>query len=128
MASGSVECELTASADTAWAAVGDFNGVDKIFPDLDSLVIEGDDRILGMFGMTIRERLLERDDAARRLVYSVIDGVPLESHKGTITVEESGSGSKVTWAFEVAPDEMLDIFSATYTGALEALKKHLGEG
>ena len=28
MASGSVECELTASADTAWDAVGDFAGVD----------------------------------------------------------------------------------------------------
>jgi len=127
MATGSVEVELKASADDAWAAVGDFAGVDKIFPGLDSLVIEEDDRILGMFGMEIRERLLELDNEQRRLVYSVIDGVPLESHKGIITVEEVGSGSKVTWAYEVTPDEMADIFGSTYAGALEQLKKHFGE-
>ena len=127
MASGSVECELTASADTAWDAVGDFAGVDKIFPDLESLEIEGDDRILGMFGMKIRERLIERDDAQRRLVYSIVDGVPIDSHSGTITVEAVGEGSKVTWAYEVTPDEMADILGGTSGGALEQLKKYLGE-
>ncbi|MEI8263541.1 MAG: SRPBCC family protein [Actinomycetes bacterium] len=127
MASGSVECELTASADAAWDAVGDFAGVDKIFPDLESLEIEGDDRILGMFGMKIRERLIERDDAQRRLVYSIVDGVPIDSHSGTITVEAVGEGSKVTWAYEVTPDEMADILGGTYGGALEQLKKYLGE-
>ena len=127
MASGSVECELTASADAAWDAVGDFAGVDKIFPDLESLEIEGDDRIFGMFGMKIRERLIERDDAQRRLVYSIVDGVPIDSHSGTITVEAVGEGSKVTWAYEVTPDEMADILGGTYGGALEQLKKYLGE-
>ena len=127
MATGSVETELNASADEAWAAVGDFTGVDKIFPDLDSLVIEGDDRVLGMFGMTIRERLIEKDDANRRLVYSIVDGVPLESHQGIITVSENGAGSKVVWAWDVTPDEMSEILGGTYAGALEALKKHLGE-
>jgi len=127
MAAGAVECELAASAGDAWAAIGDFAGVDKIFPDLDSLVIEGDDRVLGMFGMTIRERLVEKDDAARRLVYSIVDGVPLESHQGIITVSEVGTGSKVVWAWEVTPDEMGDILGGTYAAALESLKKHLGE-
>jgi carbon monoxide dehydrogenase subunit G len=127
MASGSVECELKVSADEAWGAVGDFAGVDKIFPDLESLEIEGDDRVLGMFGMKIRERLVERDDANRRLVYSIVDGVPVDSHQGIITVEEVGDGSKVIWAYEVTPDEMGDIMAGTYSGALSQLKKHFGE-
>jgi carbon monoxide dehydrogenase subunit G len=127
MAAGSVECELSVSADEAWAAVGDFAGVDKIFPGLDSLDIEGDDRILGMFGMSIRERLIERDESARRLVYSIIEGVPVESHQGTITVQDAGDGSKVTWAWEVTPDEMSDLLGGTYAGALEELKKHFGD-
>jgi len=127
MATGAVECELNVSADDAWAAVGDFAGVDTIFPDLESLEIEGDDRILGMFGMKIRERLVSRDDATRTLVYSIVDGVPVDSHQGTITVEATPTGSKVTWAYEVTPDEMGDIMGGTYTGALEQLKKHFGE-
>jgi carbon monoxide dehydrogenase subunit G len=127
MASGAVECELKVSADDAWAAVGDFAGVGVIFPDLESLEIEGDDRILGMFGMKIRERLIERDDAGRRLVYSITEGVPVDSHKGIVTVEEVGSGSKVIWAWEVTPDEMSDLMGASYSGALEQLKKHFGE-
>ena len=127
MAQGSVECELSVSADAAWAAVGDFGGGDTIFPDLDSLVLEGDDRILGMFGMEIRERLIEKDDAGRRLVYSIIDGVPLESHEGVVTVTENGTGSKVVWAYDVVPDEMAEILGATYAGALDQLKKHFGE-
>ena len=127
MASGAVECELTVSADDAWAAVGDFAGVGVIFPDLESLEIEGDDRILGMFGMKIRERLIERDDAGRRLVYSITEGVPVDSHKGIVAVEEVGSGSKVIWAWDVTPDEMSDLMGASYSGALEQLKKHFGE-
>jgi Polyketide cyclase / dehydrase and lipid transport len=127
MASGAVECELNVSADDAWAAVGDFAGVDTIFPDLESLEIEGDDRILGMFGMKIRERLVSRDDATRTLVYSIVDGVPVDSHQGTITVEETPTGSKVTWAYEVTPDEMGEIMGGTYAGALDQLKKHFGE-
>ena len=127
MASGSVDCELKVSAEDAWGAVGDFAGVDTIFPDLESLEIEGDDRILGMFGMKIRERLIERDEANSRLVYAIVDGVPVDSHQGVITVEAVGDGSKVTWAYDVTPDEMGDVMGATYTGALAQLKKHFGE-
>ena len=53
--------------------------------------------------------------------------MPLESHQGIITVTENGSGSKVVWAWDVTPDEMGEILGGTYAGALEALKKHLGE-
>lgn len=127
MAEGSVECVLEASADAAWAAVGDFSGVDAVFPDLDSFEMDGDDRIIGMFGLQIRERLYERDEATRTLVYGIIDGVPVTMHRGTITVTEEGAGSKVTWAWAVEPDEMSDLMAASYTGALDALKKHLGE-
>jgi hypothetical protein len=52
----------------------------------------------------------------------VVDGVPIESHTATITVEPDGTGSKVTWAYDVAPDEMAPIFGDTYKGALAAVE------
>ena len=78
--------------------------------------------VIGMIGMEIRERLLSRDEATRTLSYSVVDGVPLESHTATISVEPDGDGSKVTWAYDVEPAEMAPIFGDTYKGALAAVE------
>jgi carbon monoxide dehydrogenase subunit G len=122
MAAGAVDVTVDASPDAVWAKVGDFSGVGELFPALESFRLEGDDRIIGMFGMEIRERLLSRDDATRTISYSVVEGVPLESHVATITVEPEGNGSKVTWAYEVEPAEMAPIFGDNYKGALAALE------
>jgi len=122
MAEGSVDVTLGAPPDEVWAAVGDFCGVDKFFPGIDSFRLEGDDRVIGMFGMEIREHLIARDDATRTITYSVVDGVPLDSHQATIVVEPDGEGSKVTWSYAVTPDEMAPIFGDTYKAALASLQ------
>ena len=105
--------------------MGDFGGVADFFPGIESFRLEGDDRIIAMFGMEIRERLLSRDETTRTISYSVVEGVPLDSHKATITVEPDGEGSKVTWAYDVTPDEMAPIFGDTYKAALASLESNL---
>jgi carbon monoxide dehydrogenase subunit G len=122
MAEGAVDVTVNATPDAVWAKVGDFGGVGEFFPGIESFRLEGDDRVIGMFGMEIRERLISRDDASRSITYSVIDGVPIESHTATITVEAEGDGSKVTWAYAVIPDEMAPIFGDTYKAALAAVE------
>ncbi len=122
MAAGAVDVTIAATPDEVWAKVGDFGGIDALFPTLESFRTEGDDRIIGMFGMEIRERLVARDEVNRVLTYSVIDGVPIESHTATISVEPAGEGSKVIWAYDVRPDEMAPIFGDTYKGALASLE------
>ena len=92
MAAGAVDVTIAATPDEVWAKVGDFAGIDVFFPGLESFRLEGDDRIIGMFGMEIRERLLARDEETRVLTYSVVDGVPIESHTATISVEPDGAG------------------------------------
>ena len=122
MTQGAVDVALDAAPDAVWAKVGDFGGVGEFFPGIESFRLEGDDRVIGMFGLEIRERLVAREDASRTLSYSVVEGVPLESHTATITVEAQGHGSKVTWAYDVEPAEMAPIFGDTYKGALAALE------
>jgi mxaD protein len=122
MAAGAVDVTIAAAPDEVWGKVGDFAGVGVLFPGLESFRMEGDERIIGMFGMEIRERLLARDEEARVLTYSVVAGVPIESHTATISVEPDGAGSKVIWAYDVTPDEMAPIFGDTYKGALAALE------
>jgi mxaD protein len=122
MAEGAVDVTVNATPDAVWEKVGNFGGVADFFPGIDSFRLEGDERVIGMFGMEIRERLVERDEATRTISYSVVAGVPIESHKATITVEAEGEGSKVTWAYDVTPDEMAPIFGDTYKGALAAVE------
>ena len=122
MAQGAVEVTVGAAPDVVWAKVGDFGAVGDFFPGIESFRLEGDDRVIGMFGMEIRERLISRDDATRTISYSVVDGVPIERHLATITVEPAGDGAKVTWAYDVEPAEMAPIFGDTYKGALAAVE------
>jgi carbon monoxide dehydrogenase subunit G len=122
MAEGSVNVSVGASADEVWKVAGDFGGVDKFFPGIESFRLEDDDRVIGMFGMEVRERLLSRDDEGRTLTYSVIGGVPVDSHRATISVEPEGAGCKVTWSYAVEPDEMAPIFGDTYQAALNQLE------
>ena len=122
MAEGAVDVTVDAAPDAVWAKVGDFGGLCEFFPGIESFRLEGEDRIIGMFGMEIRERLLSRDEAARTISYSVVGGVPIERHVATITVAPEGDGSKVTWAYDVEPAEMAPVFGDTYKGALAALE------
>jgi carbon monoxide dehydrogenase subunit G len=121
MAEGAVDVSIGAAPDAVWAKVGDFGGIGELFPALESFRLEGDDRVLGMFGMEIRERLLARDDENRVLTYSVVEGVPIDSHTATISVQPDGEGSRVIWAYSVSPDEMAPIFGDSYRAALAAL-------
>jgi len=128
VASGMQECSLKASADEVWAIMGDFGGLSTIFPDLGTMTVEGDVRMLTTPSGVIKERMVERDEAERRLTYTVIEGVPIESHSATITVIPVGSGCTVTWEWDVDPDEAGGLFDATYAGGLQELKRHFGEG
>jgi mxaD protein len=122
MTAGAVDVTVRAAPDEVWAKVGDFGGVADFFPGVESCRLEGDDRVIGLFGMEIRERLLARDDESRTLTYSVVAGVPLESHTATVSVLPEGEGSRVIWAYDVSPDEMAPVFGDSYQAALNSLE------
>jgi carbon monoxide dehydrogenase subunit G len=124
MAEGSVVTTVGAPVDEVWTVVGDFGAVGDLFPGIEAFRLEGDDRVISMLGLEIRERLLDRDDVTHSITYSVVDGVPLDAHRATISVRAQGEGSEITWAFDVEPESMAPIFADTYQKALEALAAH----
>ncbi|MDQ1467555.1 MAG: hypothetical protein QOH10_1970 [Actinomycetota bacterium] len=126
MASGISEIDIARSADDVWAVTGDFGGLAGWMPGIESCTLDGDVRMLEMSGMTIGERLVRRDEAARVLVYSIASGpAPVDHHEATITVTPAGSGSHVTWAVDVEPEAMLPLFTQIYQQSLDALKAHV---
>jgi carbon monoxide dehydrogenase subunit G len=123
---GEARAEITINrpADEVWAKVGNFGELTWM-PGVETCELDGDDRILGMFGMRVVEHQYSRDDEGRTLIYGIVDGdVKPEVHRATITVMPAGSGSFVTWDVET-DDAMVEVMQGAYTGALTALKQQL---
>ncbi len=125
MAKATAELQMKASPDAVWEVVRDFHGLGAWMPGIESSRSEGDDRILSMMGMEVREHLVKLDDPGRAITYSITEGAPVETHEATITVHEDGAGSRVTWDVDATPDDMSGLMQGIYQQSLEALKTHV---
>ncbi|MCU1466876.1 MAG: hypothetical protein JWM72_2804 [Actinomycetia bacterium] len=127
MAEGKAEVSIDRSPDDVWKFVREFGGLDTWMPGVETCVVDGDVRTIGLMGIEIKEQLRGIDDSARRISYSVVESPMsnMESHQATIAVDPEGSGSHVTWSVEVAPDELLGLFVPVYEGSVVELKKKL---
>jgi carbon monoxide dehydrogenase subunit G len=127
MAEGKAEVSINRSPDDVWKFVREFGGLDTWMPGVETCVVDGEVRTIGLMGIEIKEQLRGIDDTARRISYSVVESPMsnMESHLATIAVDPEGSGSHVTWSVEVAPDELLGLFVPVYEGSVVELKKKL---
>jgi hypothetical protein len=123
MATGSKETTIARDPDTVWKIVSDFGGLAGWAPGIESCELDGDVRTITTMGTTVKEQLVSRDDAARALTYSIVESpLGLGVHRNTFTVYAAGDGSRVTSEYEIAPDEMCDLFGQIYGQFLDALK------
>ncbi len=126
MAKGKAEVTIDRTPDEVWALVGRFEALDEWMPGIDSCEMDGDVRKLTTMGMEIHEQLMDRDETAHRISYSIVQSpLPLEHHLATITVIPEGSGSRLEWAYEVLPDEMTAGIAPIYEGSVQAIKQLL---
>lgn len=109
---------IDAPSDKVWAAIRSIGGLDRWFPVINSCRVEGEGvgavRILGLAdGGEMRDRLLEIDDAERRVRYQRFQSpFPVESYIGTVEVREKlDRRSEVSWnvQIEVAADKVDDL-------------------
>jgi hypothetical protein len=128
------EGELGVSADEAWKVVGDFVGLIEGM----GLPVEvegegiGQTRKISMGPAPIVERLEERDEAAKKIVYSIVEGpLPVQNYVSTMQLSDAGEGrSKLTWSstFEPVGDEAAakQIVSGIYDGGIKGLQGRFG--
>ncbi|MCH7598861.1 MAG: SRPBCC family protein [Myxococcales bacterium] len=50
-------------------------------------------------GSPVREKLLERDDLARKVSYTITEGnpLPVQNYNASVTISEYGSGCRIEW-------------------------------
>ncbi len=88
--------------------------------------LEGEDRIVTFGnGATARERIVDRDDASRRLVWTIVGG-RFDHHNGAVQVlGEPGGGSRVVWIADLLPHELAIPVAAVMEQGLEVMRRTL---
>jgi hypothetical protein len=123
------EIVIDASPEAVWDAVRDWGALDRrLAPGfVTECHEEGADRIVTFFnGAVVRERFISSDDAARRLVWSIVDG-PYAHHNGAAQVLEDQDGrARFVWTSDLLPDERAPGTAEMMERGLAAVKATLG--
>ena len=126
---GSIRKEFVIDAEPAkvWAALRDFGALhEKLVKGfVTDSKLEGDVRTVTFAnGMVARERLVDCDDAQRRLVYSVIEGRPTH-YNAVAQVFEEGAKTRFVWVIDILPNELVGPISGMMDMGVAAMKKTL---
>lgn len=117
---------------TAWALLGDFNGLNRWHPVVTNseLTNSGQRRILTLGdGAQIKETQINHNDSAMEYTYKITESpLPVSDYVSTIKVERNAKGtSNVTWsssfnAAGVDDAKAIEIISGVYDAGLNALE------
>jgi uncharacterized protein YndB with AHSA1/START domain len=130
MASVHKERLIEASAEEVWGALRDWSALHRrLAPGfvLD-VQLDGADRIVTFFnGNVVRETLVDLDEQARRLVWSIVGG-PYSHHNGAAQVFPAGpSASRFVWVADLLPNELAQPTAEMMERGIDAVK-HALEG
>ncbi|BBZ13953.1 SRPBCC family protein [Mycobacterium branderi] len=130
MASIHTQIDLDVDADRAWEVIGDWadGPVRMARGHVVSSKADGGLRVVTFASGTVaRERLVARDDTARRIVYSLIgDTMRPEHDNAVMQIVPDGDGRcRFVWSRDVLPDELAAPLQAAMTNAAPIIKRTL---
>jgi hypothetical protein len=135
MASIIREIMIEARPEDVWATVRDFGAVHlRLAPGfVADTQLDGDARIVTFAnGLVVREVLVDIDENARRLVYSVAQGKPTHHNASMQVFDDGGDRTRLVWITDLLPNEVAQHFrSMIEQGAVvmkQALEGRIGRG
>jgi hypothetical protein len=125
---GSIRREATirVPAEAAWGALRDVAHPDRIFAGvLTDATIAGNARTVTFAnGMVARERIIDVDDATRRVAYCVVG--MFEHHSASMQVIPEGDGRcRFIWIADMLPDDQMEGVATLMEQGTKALVKNL---
>jgi hypothetical protein len=128
MASIRKEVEIDARPETAWAALRDVGALHtRLAPGFvqDTRLEEGARVVTFGNGMEVRELIVDTDDTARRLVWTVV-GEPMTHHNGSAQVFSNGAkGCRFVWIADLLPNEVAPSIAAMMEQGITVIKQTL---
>ena len=112
-----------------WAAIRDVGAVhERLAPGfvVDTRLEDGARIVTFANGLVARELIVDVDDEARRLVWSVVGSPRLTHHNASLQVFADASGhSRVVWIADLLPDETAGTIAGMIEQGLSVMKKTL---
>ena len=128
MASLRREIILDNQASNVWAALRDFNAVDRrVAPGFvtDSKP-DGDARVVTFAnGTSAREQLVDLDDKTQRLVYAITSERVKHYNAAVQVFDESGERCRLVWIVDLLPNEIAGYVGAQMDDAVRVMKPTL---
>lgn len=126
MASIRKEIQIGVGPEEVWAALRDWGAPhERLAPGfLTDTRLDGEDRIVTFFnGIVVREVLIDLDEHARRLVWSVVDG-PYTHHNGSAQVlDGQDGGTRFVWIADLLPSVLADGTAELMEQGVNAVKE-----
>jgi hypothetical protein len=128
MASIRKDATIDASAESVWDAVRDFGAVHtRLAPGfVIDTQMDGADRVVTFVsGNTVREVLIDCDDANKRLAYSIVNE-RFKHHSASVEISENGNNRcRFVWTADLLPNELAPFVDAQMDLGMAAMKKAL---
>lgn len=128
MASIRIETVINAPPAVVWRAICDLGAVHRLFPGvLTASHLDGDTRVVTFAnGVTVRERIIDRDDEAMRLVYAAVQGGVTTHHNASWQLFPAENGAtRFVWISDFVPDEATTVVRQLVDAGTAAMKKVL---
>ena len=122
------EIHIGVRPEKVWDALRDFGALhERLVPGfVTDCRMDGKDRIVTFAsGAVVREVLIDSDDDARRLAWSIVDG-PYQHHNGVAQVFSEGEGSRFVWTTDLlAADDVVQVTEQSMETGVGVAKKTL---
>ena len=122
------EIVIHADPGDVWQALRDWGAVhERLVPGfVVATRLDGEDRIVTFFnGAVVRELLVDLDDGARRLVWSVREG-PYTHHNASAQVfAEEGATARFVWIADFLPHDVAPLAVELMDRGLDVLRRTL---
>lgn len=124
------QIDVAAAPAAAWSAVREFGALHtRLVPGFVrdcTLSDDGQVRLVTFGnGLQVRERLVARDDAARRLVYTTEGGRATHYNAAVEVLESGGGGSRLVWTVDLLPDALATAIDGMMDAGAAAMRKAL---
>jgi len=125
MASIHREVVVETGPDLVWDAIRDVGAVhERLAPGfvVDTRLEEGARIVTFGNGVVARELIVDVDEAARRLVWSVVGG-RMTHHNASLQVFTEGAKSRVVWIADLLPNEVGPYIAGMIDQGMAVMKK-----
>jgi uncharacterized protein YndB with AHSA1/START domain len=128
MASIHKEVSIDAPAEQVWDAIRDVGAIHKRLARefVVDTRLEGDSRLVTFAdGTVVRERIIDVDDRARRIAYSVVEWRATHHHASIQVIADGGRRSRLVWTTDLLPNDLAAFVDGMMEQGGAAMKRTL---